>query len=431
MQTRRNRTNYAMTLLPPLESLVPEDHKLRRLGRVLDLSFVHDVVKDRYCQTNGRPSIDPEVVIRLFLLQALEGLSSVRELMRQVQVNLAYRWFIGYELDESLPDHSSLSRALDRFGDEIFGELFARSVKQCQSSGLIEGKVLYVDATTIRADLDMYRVGKPDSPDPDARFGRFPDEKMRPGYKQQTVVDGRSRVVVGLSVKPANESDTSDFVETVDATCRSLGFYPEALCADAGYSSGKNCAKLLSRGIRLISPPPRPITYTGRDQFTTEDFLYDTHRDEFTCPAGHKLRYLNTERWRGRRQYRARPSACGPCPLKPRCTRSDRRQLKVTRYHSALIRLRADSQTESFKRLYRSRAPVIEGVFAEAKQWHGLGRAWRRGLCKMKVQSLLVATVLNFKRLMALVHGHFGLLVHVYRLLKAVLASWRRATASP
>jgi len=264
------------------------------------LDFVHEAVRDRYCQDNGRPSIDPEVIIRLFLIQAMDGISHVRELMRQVQVNLAYRWFIGYELDETLPDHSTLSKALDRFGDAVFNELFSRSVSQCQASGLIDGKVLHVDATTIRADIDANKVNQAGSCDPDARFGRFPGGRIKPGYKQHTVADGKKRVVVGVSVTPANCPDDSTMTAMVDDAIDRLEQVPRAVCADA-----------------------------------------------------------------------------------------------------ALIELRADSKTESFKKLYRSRAPVIEGIFGEAKQWHGLRRAWRRGLHKMQVQCWLVAAVLNFKRLAA------------------------------
>src|SRR5512146_2005549 len=94
MQTKREQGQTRMMLLPPLESFIPEDHLIRRLNRVLDLSFVHEAVREYYCQNNGRPSVDPEVIIRLFLLQAIEGIPHVRDLMRQVQVNLAYRWCI-------------------------------------------------------------------------------------------------------------------------------------------------------------------------------------------------------------------------------------------------------------------------------------------------------------------------------------------------
>jgi len=389
-------------LLPPLEAFVPSDHRLRRLDRVLDLSFVHEAVRDRYCQDNGRPSIDPEVIIRLFLIQAIDGITHVRELLRQVQVNLAYRWFIGYELDEEIPDHSTLSKALDRFGDEIFNQVFVRSIAQCQQSGLIEGKVLHVDATTIRADISKDRVGKDDSSDPDARFGHFPGGKLEPGYKQQTVVDDRSQVIVGVEVLPANESEGSHSLGVVDDAAERMQKYPEAVCADGAYGDGATAAGCEARGIRLVSPPRSSKTHTGERYFSVEDFSYDEMADEFLCPAGERLRFIGPDSQRpDRRKYRARRSSCRGCRLKQQCTSSPQRQVKVGIHHAALRRLRADSHTESFRALYRRRAPVVEGVFAEAKQWHGLRRAWRRGRRKMLIQCLLVASVLNFKRLMA------------------------------
>jgi transposase len=405
MQTKREKMGYEMTLLPPLESLIPEDHRLRKLHRVLDLGFVHEAVRERYCPDNGRPSIDPEVVIRLFVLQAIEGIRSVRELMREVQVNLAYRWFIGYRLEESLPDHSTLSRSLERFGDEVFDRLFSESIVRCQASGLIEGRVLHVDATTIRADLDANRVGTADSPDPEAGFGHFPDGKIRPGYKQHVAVDGQNRVVVGMTVTSADKYEGIEALAVVDQVTERLGATPEVVCADSAYGSGQNRAELEDRGIRLVSPP-KPMTVSGGDRFTVEDFHYDSEKDEFTCPAGTTLTFVYTDSARpDRRCYRAAKKACRNCSYKTRCTRSEARKIKVSKYHAARIRLKADSQTESFRHLYRSRAPVVEGVFAEEKQWHGLRRAWRRGLAKMRVQCLLIAAVLNLKRLAAVFLG--------------------------
>jgi transposase len=423
MQTKRERFQQEMTLLPPLETLIPEDHPLRRLNRVLDLRFVHEAVRDRYCQDNGRPSVDPEVIIRLFLIQALAGIVHVRELMREVQVNLAYRWFIGYGLDEQLPDHSTLSKALDRFGDAVFNEVFERSIAQCKRSGLIEGRVLHVDATTIRADIDRDRVGRPDSSDPDARYGRFPGGDKQPGYKQQTVVDCRSRVVVGLSVMPANRNDHEGAIEVIDAAVARLDHAPEAVCGDGAYANGPNRAALEERGIRLVSPPKHPLTYTKTDYFTIEAFTYDHQQDVFVCPAGKTLHYAGRVKHRpDRRRYQASQIDCRGCAIKEQCTRASRRQLKVGVHHAALTRLRADSETESFQRLYRTRAPAIEGVFGEAKQWHGLRRAWRRGLSKVRVQCLLIAAVINFKRLIAVFspgngfdHPFFGFIVWFWR----------------
>jgi hypothetical protein len=206
----------------------------------------------------------------------------------------------------------------------------------------------------------------------------------------------------------------------LDATVSSLGTPPEVVCGDAAFASGKNYRDFSQRGVRLISPPPRARTYTKDRYFTVEEFVYDEAADEFICPAGKRLPYLRTEAQRGRRNYRARRSDCRDCPLKSQCTIGERRHIKVSPDHRSLIRLRADSRTDEFRRMYRSRAPVIEGVFAEAKQWHGLRRAWRRGLSKMFIQCWLVATVLNLKRLAGTngVHLAFS---HVLRVLYEAL----------
>lgn len=393
-------SNYKMTLLPNMESLIPEDHRLRKLNRVLNLSFVREAVKDYYCPDNGRPSVDPEVLIRLLLLQSIERISSIRELMREVQVNLAYLWFIGYELGETLPDHSTLSKALDRFGDDVFDRLFKQSIALCHASGLVEGQVLHADATTIRADLDSNRVGKVDSPDPDARFGRFPDGRLRPGYKQHVVVDGRARVVVGMTVTPADRVEGKEVMKLIDQAVSHLGVTPEVVCGDAAYGSGRNKSMLDRRGIRLVSPPAKALTNVGKEYFTVEDFAYDCNKDAFTCPGGATLKYVGRDSLQPDRcHYRASRKDCRVCSHRGRCTRSSCRHLKVGENHAALIRLRADSRTKSFKELYRARAPVVEGVFAEEKSWHGLRRAWRRGLMKMRIQCALVAAVINFKRL--------------------------------
>jgi transposase len=421
MQTRRERIQVRMMLLPPLEAFIPEDHPIRRLNKVVDLSFVHETVRGQYCQENGRPSIDPEVIIRLFLLQAIEGIEHVRDLIRQVHVNLAYRWFIGYDLDEKLPDHSTLSKALDRFGDKVFNDLFTKSIAQCKGSGLIEGRILHLDATTIRADIDRDRVGRPDSSDRDARYGYFPNKKLLPGYKQHTIADGKARVVLGLSVTPANCSEHDSALEVIDEAVNNLEAVPEAVCADGAYGSGENCRKLSERGIRLVSPPQKANNNVGDKYFTTESFKYDEKQDQFICPAGSTLKYIGRVKERPKqRRYAGLRSVCRKCKSKDKCTKTDRRQLKVSVNHAALIRLRADSRTESFKTLYRSRAPVIEGVFAEAKQWHSLGRAWRRGLSKMRVQCLLIAAVLNFKRLAAVSYIFYAINIAYISIVKAI-----------
>jgi hypothetical protein len=266
---------------------------------------------------------------------------------------------------------------------------------------LIGGKLLHLDATTIRADLDRDKVGKPGSSDPDARYGHFPDGRHRPSYKQHVAVDNQARVAVGMEVTSGDRYEGKEAVALMDQVTDRLGITPEAVCADMAYGSGENRAAMDDRGTRLVSPP-KPFSSAGGDYFTIEEFHYDETKDEFTCPAGMTLKYMGSDRKRpDRRLYRASKRECRGCSIKGRCTRSAARNIKVSKDHAALIRLRADGRTDSFKQLYRARAPVVEGVFAEEKCWHGLRRAWRRGLSKMRVQCLLVAAVINFKRLIA------------------------------
>src|SRR4029450_9599954 len=147
LKTREVTARHAVSL----EDLVPADDFYRHLDRVLDLSFVRDLVRDTYAPV-GRPSIDPVVFFRLQLILFFEGLRSERQLLRVVADRLSLRWYLGYDLGEALPDHSSLTRIRDRYGLEVFRRFFDAIVEQCQAAGLVWGKELYIDGTTVEAD---------------------------------------------------------------------------------------------------------------------------------------------------------------------------------------------------------------------------------------------------------------------------------------
>src|SRR5215213_9085311 len=136
-----------------LRQLVPDDHILVRVDRVLDLTWLRGEVADFYCPDNGRPGIDPEVAVRLMLAGLLLGLVHDRRLMREAQVNLAIRWFVGYGLHEALPDHSSLTRIRQRWGAERFKAILTRSAQACVRAKVATGEVVHIDASLIRADV--------------------------------------------------------------------------------------------------------------------------------------------------------------------------------------------------------------------------------------------------------------------------------------
>ena len=138
-----------------LENLVPKDHFYRQVEAKLDLSFVRELVAAEYSSRMGRPSIDPVVFFKLQLIMFFEGIRSERQLMAQVAMNLAQRWYIGYDLDEAVPDHSSITRIRDRYGLAVFQRFFEEIVARCQAAGLVWGEELYFDGTTVRANADI------------------------------------------------------------------------------------------------------------------------------------------------------------------------------------------------------------------------------------------------------------------------------------
>lgn len=152
-----------------IEKLISENHLIRRIKKVLDLSFIRELTKSYYCEDNGRPSIDPEVFFRMQLIAYLYGIPSDRQLCEEIQVNLAYRWFIGLSLEDEVSDHSSLSRIRDRFGKEVFKEVFERAVEQCQRAGIVTGKKMIADATLIEADASLDSMVERKEKDPDYR----------------------------------------------------------------------------------------------------------------------------------------------------------------------------------------------------------------------------------------------------------------------
>src|SRR3954470_1297175 len=153
MLGRKERDQLELLITGSLRQLLPDDHILAKVDRVLDLSWLRGEVADLYCDDNGRPGIDPEVAVRLMLAGFLLGIVHDRRLMREAEVNIAIRWFIGYGLHEALPDHSSLTRIRQRWGAERFRLVFERTVRACVEARIAAGEIVHVDASLIRADV--------------------------------------------------------------------------------------------------------------------------------------------------------------------------------------------------------------------------------------------------------------------------------------
>ena len=441
MLGRKERDQLGLFITGSIRQLVPEDHILARVDRVLDLGWLREEVADLYCADNGRPGIDPEVAVRLMLAGFLLGVVHDRRLMREAQVNLAIRWFTGYGLHEALPDHSSLTRIRQLWGAERFRAIFERSVQACIAARIATGEVVHVDASLIRADasweslairhVDAMAEANDDnasapSPDPgeeqrqrhSKKTGRFkkvcvtdPDASMatngrnrrlEPAYKQHAVADDVFGVVLDVEVTTGEVNEGQVVIERIDAAAATTGVPIQTATADAGYAYAKVFAGLEARTIDAViptkaEPSPGKVIPTRR-------FKFDALGNIARCPRGKTLRPKGKPH-RGFQYFHARARDCGRCPLRARCV-SPQRHARVVVFnldHPSLLRARRRRLRWGIEedRLYRRHRWRSEGFHGEAKTWHGLARAVRRGLPNMRIQAFLTAAAINLKRLAA------------------------------
>ncbi len=424
----------------PLSSLIPDDHILKQVDKVLDLSWLRDEVRDLYCMNNGRPGIDPEAAVRLMLAGFFQGIVHDRKLMREAQVNLAIRWFAGYRLDEKLPDHSSLTKIRQRWGADRFKQIFLKTVQSCIDANLVSGETVHVDATLIRADVSWESLttkhaetvikenasldDKPKGPgrprsmnrkakkisttDPDATMTTSSHtHRMEPFYKQHGAVDDTCGVIVDVDITTGQQSEGSQLPEQIKRIEENTGGEIKTLSADAGYAHGKNYEHLEERNIDAIIPPQKENNNPKR--LPIRLFKYDAKNKIVKCPAGKTLtrRTENKQGW----FYRSRAKDCRHCKLRKRCLGENvkSRSIMISNGYEALIRARRRHREpdKKFRQTYSRHRWKVEGMHGEAKTQHGLRRAVRRGLTNVAIQAYLTAAVINLKRLVTFVDA-FG-----------------------
>ena len=447
MLGRKNRAQMDLFITGSLERLIPEDHILVRVNRVLDLSWLREEVADCYCADNGRPGIDPEVAVRLMLAGLLLGFVHDRRLMREAQVNLAIRWFIGYGLEDRLPDHSSLTRIRQRWGEARFREIFRRTVRACLAAKVAKAEVVHVDASLIRADVSWESLverhvdeviaenpleeeagkkggggrrgggsGRVSRTDPDARLATSGGRGgFEPSYKQHAAVDDARGVVLDVSVTRGTVNEREVIESHMNAVRELSGREAAMVTADSGYAYSKVYGALERRGVAALIPAKKE---PSQSQVPLRLFRYDARNNIVKCPRGKTLT-PRREAERGR-YYRSRTRDCAGCALREDCLPKawSSKVVLVPHEYPALLRARRRHARwgEEERRMHQRHMWRSEGYHGEAKTWHGLARAVRRGLENMKIQSYLTAAAINLKRLAA-------------ALAASLLALWRARVA--
>ena len=430
--------------LVSIEGLVPEGHLLRKVDGVVDFSFIRDRVKHLYCEDNGRPALDPVVLFKLLLLGYLYGVRSERQLMREVEVNVAYRWFLGLKLRDKVPDASTLSQnRRRRFAEStIYQEIFDRIVELAVHKGLASGRVLYTDSTHLKANanknkFDVAEVGvkpaeylealeaaidedraahgkkplqekpatepktreiKVSRTDPDAGYMVREGKPKGFFYLDHRTVDGRHAIITDTHVTPASVHDSVPYLGRLDRQRERFHFHIRAVGVDAGYAAAAITQGLEERDIYGVIGYRTPTHRDG--YFYKREYRYDEKLDVYICPNGQLLPYRTTNR-EGYRQYHSDPRQCRDCPVRHRCTQSSNATKVVTRHVWEASRERMDQHRLSKigKRIYKRRKETVERSFADGKQLHGHRYARFRGLTRVQQQCLLAATAQNIKKI--------------------------------
>src|SRR6201984_3702652 len=330
-----------------IEDQVPENHLLRLLDRHISFDFVREKLKDSYSDT-GRPSIDPELLLRILLIGYLYGVTSERKLVEELQMHLAWRWFTGLSFDQEIPHHSTFSK--NRHGrfleSNLFQELFEAIVDRCMEAGLVEGEHLSVDGSFLLANASrLSRIPREQLPeaahvkrtvreyladlkqenpveepahqqdqvsttDPDSTYATKGKGAAELGYFNNYLIDNRSCVILGVQATAARLSQESAAArEMITRSAERRGCFPQSVAADTTYGNGELLAWLEERNITpyiRVKKSPAPKT----NLYAIEKFTYDPETNSYQCPEGKQLTYLGVNPRNRNHIYRATRKRC-------------------------------------------------------------------------------------------------------------------------
>ena len=435
-----------------IEDLVPEDHFLRKIERLINFSFVYDEVKHLYSSNNGRPCTDPVALVKYLLIGFLYGIGSERRIEQEIQVNAAYRWFLGLDLDERVPDHSTISQLRRRKlnGTDLFRNLFERILTLCIEKGLVDGKLILTDSTHVKANaskkseikvqvekqavaywerLDKYeeterlklenegkikpkkyRLKTPaktktvsktvSETDPDAGRLCRPAKPEGMHYLDHQSIDAKNGIIVDVAVTAGNVADCVPYLDRIEHIEKFLDI--EAVAVDSGYDTSLIHKELDEHKITIFTPE-KAVSDTSKSEFKRTDFLYSEADDTFTCPNGTKLKLHRLQRNESSvtREYKAKTKDCNVCPYREKCLVPSQkyRRIQVNIFEEIVKRHHAQDGSTEYKEALRKRSIWSEGSFAAQKREHNLKQLYRRGIEAAETHCLLSAVALNLKRM--------------------------------
>ncbi len=426
-----------------LDQRVPKDHILRKFAKCIDFDFVYKNVKDKY-GTNGNVSVPPPVLLKMMLLLIFYNVRSERELIATIPVRLDWLWFLGYDLDDEIPNHSVLSKARARWGVETFKTFFERIVWQCVQAGLIDGSKIFMDSSMVQADAsnnsvvdeeslkrylnksyqilqsrleheqqcsgsdEQLKSGKANqkyisTTDPDASVTRRGKGKSKLKYQVHRSVDPKREVITATEVTPGEVHESHRLESLIDTHEKNTETNVKTAVADSKYGSIENYLACRDRGIKAhfkSLEETQKGTGTKKGIFPKEDFIYNPDNDIFICPAGQILKKRKYFKKRKHYEYIASANICNSCQLKEKCTKSKSgRTLKRHIRQDDLDRMREQASSREAKRDIKTRQHLMERSFARSTRYGYQQARWRR-LWRVQIQEYLTAAIQNIKILL-------------------------------
>jgi len=419
-----------------LDDHVPESHLLRLIDKHVSLDFVRERLKDSYSET-GRPSIDPQLLLRILLIGYLYGITSERKLVEELRMHLAWRWFTGLGFDQEIPHHSTFSK--NRHGrfleSNLFQQLFEEIVARCMEAGLVRGDQLSVDGSFIEAnaakqsrvpreqlaevaqvnhtvrqylvELEEQNPGEEpvhqqeqvSTTDPDSTYATKGGTPARLGYYDNYLIDNESCVIVGVQATAARLSqETVAAQEMIARFAQRQGREPASLAADATYGNGEFLQWLFDRGITPWMRTRDSALRKKSPFYGPERFTYLPASNRYLCPAGEQLNYVGLNVRNRAHAYIGSAKRCGACSQKAQCTSGRYKYLAIHMHESARERTRQLAATLDFAHAQRQRKKV-EALFAELKNQIGMRRLRLRRMKFVREQFFLAAAAQNIKRL--------------------------------
>ncbi len=428
-----------------IDTLVPKDHFLRKIEKVMDYDWLYEQLDPYYCHDNGRPGTDPVVLIKMVLIQHLYGIPSLRQTYKRIQDTLSYRWFLGYGLLDEIPHFATVSYAFcNRFHEEVTEKIFDHILNKALNNRIVDPTMIFMDGTHIKAsankkkyqkekvaatakiyaeqlreevNAEREKLGKKplnddDDDDPGAGGGTVertvsttdPDSGMfvkgeherQFAYEAHTACD-RKGFVVGVEVTAGNIHDSVAWDALYDDV---TGRFPKAayITMDAGYKTPWIAKKTLDDGRIPVLPYTNHHYKEGT--YRPWEYEYDSDNDRFTCPQGGILRHTTTDR-EGKRTYRSDPKHCRSCPYKALCGANEKGQKVLTTHiwQKYLDLVEEIRRTDSGKEIYAMRKETIERVFADAKEKHAMRYTHHRGLARVRNWVRLKYAAMNLKKL--------------------------------